>query len=74
MAIDPEILGKTIADIRQLCELTQRSVAEHIGVAVNYVSMLGATRPFHRRAQPTGGCLRRARGVDPVSWRGFSDR
>lgn len=40
MRIQPEQLGKAIREVRLLRGLTQKSVADHIGVTVNYMSLL----------------------------------
>lgn len=40
MGLNPEALGRTIGEIRKARGLTQRQVAEHTGLTVNYLSLV----------------------------------
>lgn len=40
MALDPQAVGRTIGEIRKARGLTQRQVAEHTGLTVNYLSLV----------------------------------
>jgi transcriptional regulator with XRE-family HTH domain len=40
MALNPNKLGQAIAEIRRERRLTQRDVAERVGLTVNYISLI----------------------------------